>query len=57
MNSFLHFKSTMSVTANTAGCINVDLCGNADCIFRRLDVYQGSSVIEQVDMEIYPICL
>ena len=39
----------MSDTANTAGGINVSLCGNADCLFRRLDVYQGSSVLEQVD--------
>ena len=38
----------MSDTANTAGGINVNLCGNADCLFRRLDVYQGSSVLEQV---------
>ena len=49
MNSFLRFKLTMSDTANTAGGIAVDLCGNADCLFRRLDVYQGSSVLEQVD--------
>ena len=49
MNSFLRFKLTMSDTANTAGGINVNLCGNADCLFRRLDVYQGSNVLEQVD--------
>ena len=49
MNSFLRFKLTMSDTANTAGGIAVDLRGNADCLFRRLDVYQGSNVLEQVD--------
>ena len=49
MNSFLRFKLTLSDTANSAGGINVNLCGNADCIFRRMDVYQGSSVLEQVD--------
>ena len=49
MNSFLHFKLTMSDTANTAGGIVVDLCGSCDCLFRRLDDYQGSNVLEQVD--------
>ena len=39
----------MSDTANTAGGINVDLCGKCDCLFRRLDVCQGSNVLEQVD--------
>jgi hypothetical protein len=49
MNSFLRYKITLTDTANTAGGINVNLCGNADCIFRRMDVYQGSNVLEQVD--------
>ena len=49
MNSFLRFKLTISDTANIAGGIAVDLFGNAVCLFRRLDVYQGSSVLEQVD--------
>ena len=49
MNSFLHFKLTMSDTVNTAGGINVNLCGNADCLLRSLDVYQGRSLLEQVD--------
>ena len=49
MNSFLRFKLTMSDTANTAGGVNVNLCGNADCLFCRFDVYQGSNVLEQVD--------
>ena len=49
MNSFLRFKLTLSDTANTAGGITAKLCGNADCLFRRLDVYQGSNVLEQVD--------
>ena len=39
----------MSDTANWASGIAVDLCGNCDCLFRRLDVYQGSNFLEQVD--------
>ena len=39
----------MSDTANTAGVINVDFCESCDCLFQRLDVYQGSNVLEQVD--------
>ena len=49
MNSFLRFKLTFSDTANTAGGISVNLGGSCDCLFRRLDVYHGSSVLEQVD--------
>ena len=49
MNSFLRFKLTLSDTANTAGGITANLCGNVDCLFRWLDVYQGSNVLEQVD--------
>ena len=49
MNSFLRFKLTLSDTANTAGGISVNLGGSCDCLFRRLDVYQGSNVLEQVD--------
>ena len=33
----------------TPGGINIDLCGNCDCLFHRLDVYQGSNVLEQVN--------
>ena len=49
MNSFLRFKLIMSDTANTAGGINANLCGNADCLFRRLDIYQGRSVLVKAD--------
>ena len=44
MNSYLRFKLTLSDTANTAGVISVNLGGSCDCLFRRLDVYHGSSV-------------
>ena len=52
MNSFLRYKITVSDTAGgggTVGGFNMNLCGNADCIFRRMDCYQGSNVLEQVD--------
>ena len=38
----------MSDTANTAGGITANLRGSCDCLFRRLDVYQGGNVLEQV---------
>ena len=50
--SLLRLKLTMSDTTaggGAAGGINVNLCENCDCLFRRLEAYQGSSVLEQVD--------
>ena len=39
----------MSDTGNMAGGVAVDLFGSADCLFCRLDIYQGSNVIKQVN--------
>ena len=46
MNSYLRFKLTLTnatndMTITPAGCI--------DSIFRRLDTYHGSNVLEQID--------
>ena len=49
MNSYLRFKLTFTDTSNTAN-VSMALSGSSDCIFHRLDVYHGSSVIEQVDI-------
>ena len=58
MNSFLRFKLTISDTANTAGGIAVDFCGNTDCLFRRLKFIKEVMFLNKlINMEIYPICL
>ena len=40
---------TLTTTNTNAQAITIALGGSADCIFQRLDVYQGSNVLEQVD--------
>ena len=50
MNSFLRFKLTFKNPNPTAGqTMAITLGGSADCILRRLEVYQGSNVLEQID--------
>ena len=45
-NSYLRFKVTL---ANSTSDMSVTPSGCIDSIFRRLDVYHGSSVVEQID--------
>ena len=42
LNSYLCFKLTFTDTSNTAN-VSMALSCSAHCIFRRLDVYHGSS--------------
>ena len=46
MNSYLRFKLKLT---NGTGAMTVTPAGNIDSIFRRLDVYHGSNVLEQID--------
>ena len=46
MNSYLRFKLKLT---NGTGAMTVIPAGNIDSIFRRLDVYHGSNVLEQID--------
>ena len=45
-NSYLRFKLNL---ANSTGDVAVTPSGCIDSIFRRLDVYQGSNLIEDID--------
>ena len=47
MNSFLCFKLKLT-NWNAAQTLTIGLGGSAHCIFRRLEVYQGSDVLEQI---------
>ena len=45
-NSYLRFKLKL---ANGTGAMSITPAGCIDSIFRRLDVYHGSNVLEQID--------
>ena len=53
MNSYLRFKLKLT---NATGAMSIIPDGCIDSIFRRLDVYHGSNVFEQIDQyKIYVI--
>jgi len=46
MNSFLRFKLNVQ---NSQGIITLAMGGSCDSVFRRLEVFHGSNVLEQLD--------